>query len=86
MAKYHDEFNASLDLDSLVIVSENACTGMDDAVEFKVPLTVDDVVEFEASPYAATEASWRLSFSGDLHNAERFNQLANWSDFAQEMF
>ncbi|GLJ23319.1 hypothetical protein SUGI_0441190 [Cryptomeria japonica] len=76
MAKYDDEFNASLDLDSLVIVSENACAGMDEAVEFKVPLTVDDVVEFEASPYAATEASWHLSFSEDLHNAERFNQLA----------
>ncbi|GLJ23381.1 hypothetical protein SUGI_0442380 [Cryptomeria japonica] len=76
MATFNVGFNPSFDLDCPVISSENACSLMDEKLDFEVPPYVEDVVAFEVPPYASTETSWHSNSSEDLQSAEEFNQLA----------
>ncbi|XP_057813560.2 uncharacterized protein LOC131027493 isoform X2 [Cryptomeria japonica] len=76
MATFNVGFNPSFDLDCPVISSENACSVMDEKLDFEVPPYVEDVLAFEVPPYASTETSWHSNSSEDLQSAEEFNQLA----------
>ncbi|GLJ23386.1 hypothetical protein SUGI_0442470 [Cryptomeria japonica] len=76
MATFFDGFNPSFDLDCPAISSENACSVMDEMLDFEASLYVEDMPAFKVPPYASTETSWHSNSSDDLQSAEGFNQSA----------
>ncbi|GLJ23382.1 hypothetical protein SUGI_0442390 [Cryptomeria japonica] len=75
MATFFDGFNPSFDLDCPVIGSENACSVMEEMLDFETSLYVEGVLAFKVPPYSSTETSWHSNSSEDLQSAEGFNQL-----------
>ncbi|GLJ23385.1 hypothetical protein SUGI_0442460 [Cryptomeria japonica] len=76
MATFFDGFNPSFDLDCPVISGENACSVMDEMLDFEASLYVEGMLAFKVPPYASTETSWHSNSSENLQSAEGFNQLA----------